>query len=140
HVEFLGDHDRRHPDRPASLSAGRRTVTRHETLGLDFGTSNSAMAFVGADGVARAVPLEGGEPMLPTAVFFNAEERSIHFGREAIALYLTGVDGRLMRSLKSLLGSSLLDEQTRVPEGMVNFRDVIARFIREMRERACQRL
>jgi hypothetical chaperone protein len=98
------------------------------------------MAFVGADGVARAVCLEGVEPMLPTAVFFNAEERSIHFGREAIALYLTGVDGRLMRSLKSLLGSSLLEEQTRVPEGMVNFRDVIARFIREMRERACKRL
>jgi hypothetical chaperone protein len=110
------------------------------TLGLDFGTSNSAMAFVGADGAARAVCLEGQEPMLPTAVFFNAEERSIHFGREAIALYLTGVDGRLMRSLKSLLGSSLLEEQTRVPEGMVNFRDVIARFIREMRERACKRL
>jgi hypothetical chaperone protein len=98
------------------------------------------MAFVGADGLARAVSLEAGEPMLPTAVFFNAEERSIHFGREAIALYLTGVDGRLMRSLKSLLGSSLLDEQTRVPEGMVNFRDVIARFLREMRERACKRL
>ena len=110
------------------------------TLGLDFGTSNSAMAFVGADGLARAVPLEGDEPMLPTAVFFNAEERRIHFGRDAIALYLTGVDGRLMRSLKSLLGSSLLEEQTRVPEGMVNFRDVIARFIREMRERAGRRL
>jgi hypothetical chaperone protein len=98
------------------------------------------MAFVGADGAARAVPLEGEEPTLPTAVFFNAEERSIHFGREAIALYLTGVDGRLMRSLKSLLGSSLIEEQTRVPEGMVSFRDVIARFIREMRERACRRL
>jgi len=98
------------------------------------------MAFVGADGVARAVCLEGDESMLPTAVFFNAEERSIHFGRDAIALYLTGVDGRLMRSLKSLLGSSLLEEQTRVPEGMVSFRDVIARFIREMRERACKRL
>ena len=115
-------------------------MTRQATLGLDFGTSNSAMAFVGADGLARAVSLEGDEPMLPTAVFFNAEERRIHFGREAIALYLTGVDGRLMRSLKSLLGSSLLEEQTRVPEGMVNFRDVIARFIREMRERACNKL
>jgi len=110
------------------------------TLGLDFGTSNSAMAFVGPDGRARPVPLEGEEPTLPTAVFFNAEERSIHFGREAIALYLTGVDGRLMRSLKSLLGSSLLEEQTRVPEGMVNFKDVIARFLREMRTRACARL
>jgi hypothetical chaperone protein len=106
------------------------------TLGLDFGTSNSAMAFVGADGRARPVPLENGASMLPTAVFFNAEERSLHFGREAVAMYLTGVDGRLMRSLKSLLGSSLLEEQTRIPEGMVSFRDVIARFLLEMRRRA----
>jgi len=110
------------------------------TLGLDFGTSNSAMAFVGADGRAHPVSLEADEPMLPTAVFFNAEERSIHFGREAVSLYLAGVDGRLMRSLKSLLGSSLLEEQTRVPEGMVSFRDVIARFMREMRQRACARV
>jgi len=110
------------------------------TLGLDFGTSNSAMAFVGPDGQARPVPLEADEATLPTAVFFNAEEHSIHFGRDAIALYLTGVDGRLMRSLKSLLGSSLLEEQTRVPEGMVNFKDVIARFLREMRARASARL
>jgi hypothetical chaperone protein len=106
------------------------------TLGLDFGTSNSAMAFVGASGAAQPVPLEGDAPMLPTAVFFNAEERRIHFGRDAIATYLTGVDGRLMRSLKSLLGSSLLEEQTRIPEGMVSFRDVIARFLLEMRRRA----
>jgi hypothetical chaperone protein len=110
------------------------------TLGLDFGTSNSAMAFVGADGRARPVPLEAGAPVLPTAVFFNAEERRIHFGRDAIATYLTGVDGRLMRSLKSLLGTSLLEEQTRVPEGMVSFRDVIARFLREMRTRAADHL
>jgi hypothetical chaperone protein len=106
------------------------------TLGLDFGTSNSAMAFVGASGIAQPVPLEDGATMLPTAVFFNAEERRIHFGRDAIATYLTGVDGRLMRSLKSLLGSSLLEEQTRIPGGLVSFRDVIARFLLEMRRRA----
>jgi len=109
-------------------------------IGLDFGTSNSAMAWLAPGGTARPIPAEGGFHTLPTAVFFNAEERSIHFGRDAIALYLAGVDGRLMRSLKSLLGSSLLQEQTRVPEGMVSFRDVIARFLREMRVRAGEHL
>lgn len=75
------------------------------TLGLDFGISNSAMAFVRADGLARAVALEGDEPMLPTAVFFNAEERSIHFGREAIALDLAG--GSLaLRPFQQLLRSA----------------------------------
>lgn len=109
-------------------------------LGIDFGTSNSAIAAIGADGVARLLPVEGQATTLPTAVFFNAEDRSIHFGRDAIALYLAGVDGRLMRSLKSLLGSSLLQEKTAVPEGVVSYQDVISRFLRELGVRAQQQL
>ncbi|MES2633429.1 MAG: Hsp70 family protein [Pseudomonadota bacterium] len=116
------------------------TVSKAEALGIDFGTSNSAISYVGPDGLARLVPLEVGEGSIPSAVFFNAEERTIHFGRDAIALYLSGVDGRLMRSLKSLLGSSLLHEQTRVPEGMVNFQDVISRFLKELATRANRHL
>jgi hypothetical chaperone protein len=109
-------------------------------IGIDFGTSNSAVAALGADGVARLVRLEGEHTHLPTAVFFNAEGRSIHFGREAVRLYLQGVDGRLMRSLKSLLGSSLLQEQTAVPEGVVSFQDVISRFLKELGARAARGL
>ena len=52
-------------------------------LGIDFGTSNSAVSFVGADGVARLLPLEGDATTIPTAVFFNAEDRSVHYGRDA---------------------------------------------------------
>jgi hypothetical chaperone protein len=109
-------------------------------IGIDFGTSNSAVAAIGADGAARLVRLEGEHTHLPTAVFFNAEGRSIHFGREAVALYLQGVDGRLMRSLKSLLGSALLQEKTAVPEGVVSFQDVIARFLKELGARAAREL
>ena len=105
-------------------------------LGLDFGTSNSAIASVGRDGRARLVPLEGEATGLPSAVFFNAEERSLHIGREAMNLYLAGTEGRLMRSLKSLLGSSLLDEKTAVPDGVVSFQDVIGRFLGELARRA----
>ena len=112
----------------------------HTALGIDFGTSNSAIAAIGADGVARLLPVEGDANTLPTAVFFNAEDRSIHFGRDAIALYLAGVDGRLMRSLKSLLGSALLQEKTAVPEGVVSYQDVIARFLRELGARAHRQL
>ena len=99
------------------------------TLGIDFGTSNSAIAAVASDGLARLVPLEGEATALPTAVFFNAEDRSIHFGRDAIGLYLSGTEGRLMRSLKSLLGSSLLQEKTAVPDGLVSFQDVISQIL-----------
>jgi hypothetical chaperone protein len=110
------------------------------TLGIDFGTSNSAIATVGPDGLARLVPLEGAETSLPSAVFFNGEDRTIHFGRDAVSLYLTGVEGRLMRSLKSLLGSSLLKEKTHTPNGLVSFQDIISRFLSELGTRARQHL
>jgi hypothetical chaperone protein len=102
-------------------------------LGIDFGTSNSAVSFLDAEGRARLVPVEGEATVLPTAVFFNAEERSVHFGREAVALYLAGVDGRLMRSLKSLLGSSLIHEQTAVGTGTLPYLDILTLFLRELR-------
>jgi hypothetical chaperone protein len=118
----------------------RESRPKPPTLGIDFGTSNSAVSFVAPDGLAQLVPLEGAATTIPTAVFFNAEDRSTHFGRDAIALYLAGVDGRLMRSLKSLLGSSLLDEETAVGTGVLSFRAIIARFLHELRERASRHL
>ena len=105
-------------------------------LGIDFGTSNSAVAAVDAAGAARLLPLEGEATTLPTAVFFNAEDKSVHFGRDAVALYLAGVDGRLMRSLKSLLGSPLMQEHTSVGWGEWRFQDIIGRFLGELAERA----
>ena len=109
-------------------------------LGIDFGTSNSAVSYRAADGLARLVPLEGAATAMPTAVFFNSEDHSTHFGRDAVALYRSGVEGRLMRSLKSLLGSSLLDEETAIGGGVISFRAVIARFLGELRGRAARHL
>ncbi|MDB5731348.1 MAG: molecular chaperone, class [Variovorax sp.] len=111
-----------------------------ETLiGIDFGTSNSAVA-CSVGGSVRLLPIEGAAITLPTALFFNAEDRSTHFGREAIALYLAGTEGRLMRSLKSLLGSALMQEKTAVYDGLVSFEDIIARFLHELGSRAAREL
>ena len=109
-------------------------------LGIDFGTSNSAVSFIGTDGTARLIPLEDIATAMPTAVFFNSEDHSTHFGREAVALYLAGVEGRLMRSLKSLLASSLLDEETSIGAGMLSFRAIVSRFLGELRGRAGRHL
>ena len=114
------------------MTAARGT----HTLGIDFGTSNSAVAVVDGTGAARLLPLEGDATTIPTAVFFNAEDRTVHFGREAMALYLSGVDGRLMRSLKSLLGSSLMREQTAIGWGAMGFQEIVSRFIAELATRA----
>lgn len=112
------------------------TAAGTHTLGIDFGTSNSAVAVIAPGGGARLVPLEGGATTLPTAVFFNAEDRTVHFGRDAMALYLAGVDGRLMRSLKSLLGSSLMREHTNIGWGSLAFQEIVSRFMAELADRA----
>jgi hypothetical chaperone protein len=109
-------------------------------LGIDFGTSNSAVAWATAQGQAQLIPLEGDALAMPTAVFYNAEENSTHFGREAITHYLEGTEGRLMRSLKSLLGSPLLMETTVINNQLVNFSDIITTYLAALRERASRHL
>ncbi len=42
--------------------------------GLDFGTSNSAIGVV-RDGSAALAPVEGGNTLLPSAVFFDQETK-----------------------------------------------------------------
>jgi hypothetical chaperone protein len=106
------------------------------TLGIDFGTSNSAMAWASDGGSARLIALEGDAVSMPTAVFFNAEEQCVHFGRDAVAQYLSGTEGRLMRSLKSLLGSALLRETTEVNHRQMSFQDIVATCLSALRERA----
>ncbi|RYF07390.1 MAG: Hsp70 family protein [Comamonadaceae bacterium] len=103
------------------------------TLGIDFGTSNSAAAIrLRAGDKATLLPLEPGNPVIPTALFFNSETNQTHYGRDAVRQYLEGFDGRLMRSLKSLLGSALLQDQTSVHNKLVSYQDIIAMFLRRL--------
>ncbi|KAG0164550.1 hypothetical protein DFQ30_009792 [Apophysomyces sp. BC1015] len=87
---------------------------------IDFGTSNSAVALP-AQGAARhgvrLAPVEWGHTTLPTAVFFNVDEDTRVFGRSAIESYIDGYDGRLMRSMKSILGSPLAEQSTELGDG-----------------------
>jgi len=110
------------------------------TLGIDFGTSNSAMAWLGPQGSARLMALEGEALAMPTAVFYNAEGGSTHFGRDALTHYLEGTEGRLMRSLKSLLGSPLLMETTQIGHQQISFQDIIGTFLATLRQRATESL
>lgn len=112
----------------------------HGTLGIDFGTSNSAMSWAAPHGLSRLIPLEGDAVSMPTAVFFNSEDQRTHFGRDAVAQYLAGTEGRLMRSLKSLLGSPLIHESTEVNHRPVSFLDIVTTFLAELRERATRSL
>jgi hypothetical chaperone protein len=92
--------------------------------GLDFGTSNSTVACRLGDQI-QLVPVEGGSRTLPSAIFFEFSDGSASFGRAAIRRYVDGAEGRLMRSLKSILGGSLMDETTRIKTRVYSFKDII---------------
>lgn len=103
--------------------------------GIDFGTSNSTVGWL-RPGAPTLLALEDGRPTLPSAVFFNADEGTTAFGRAALAQYLEGFEGRLMRALKSLLGSSLIDGHTEVQGRVLRFRDLLSGFVGELKRRA----
>lgn len=105
--------------------------------GVDFGTSNSTVG-CHRPGQPALLPLEDGRPTLPSVVFFNADENTVLFGRAALIDYLAGHEGRLMRSLKSLLGTPLIDSQTEIDGRALPFRELIALFVRELKRRAEQ--
>lgn len=102
--------------------------------GIDFGTSNSTVGVM-KDGVPTLIPLEKSQPTLPSALFYNFDEHRTSFGREAIDDYIDGEYGRFMRSLKSLLGTSLIEQATYLGQGNVTYIEIIADFIGELKRR-----
>jgi len=104
--------------------------------GLDFGTSNSAIG-IARGGVPVLAPVEGDATLLPSAVFFDYETRGrILFGAEAIDTYIGQTEGRLMRALKSILGSPLIDEKTALGYRQIALTEVVEIFIRNLKARA----
>ncbi|HUD50655.1 Hsp70 family protein [Parvibaculum sp.] len=84
-------------------------------IGLDFGTTNSALALADAQGPSRLVPIlhEGGElSTFRSILYFDGEERDAngrplaYAGPAAIDAYLEpGAEGRLIQSIKSYLAN-----------------------------------
>lgn len=110
------------------------------SCGMDFGTSNSTFAVAGNNAPPRLLPLEGDSVTLPSVLFFSFEDDEVYFGRSAVSEYVSGADGRLMRSLKSVLGTSLFSDTTRIKRRAVPFSEILGTFIAEMRRRAGQQL
>ncbi|MFV1531471.1 MULTISPECIES: Hsp70 family protein [unclassified Phaeobacter] len=110
-------------------------MTTPNTLGIDFGTSNSA-AGVAVNGRPWLVEIEPGETTLPTAVFFDPDRRKMIIGRPATRALINGDEGRFMRALKSLLGTPLMYEKRRLNGELVDFVTIVARFLAELKTRA----
>src|SRR4030081_1087276 len=104
--------------------------------GLDFGTSNTTLGTI--EGYAPGLAtLETGYNTLPSAIFYEVDG-GVLIGRKAIGGYVEGTPGRLMRSLKSVLGTSLIEETTRLGRERVSFRNVIGYYLGAVKRRAAQ--
>ncbi len=100
--------------------------------GIDFGTSNStAGLFTG--GTATLCNLEGDENTIPSAIFID-DDSTRSFGRSAVKAYTRGDDGRFMRALKSILGTDLARESTRIGNRQVAFTDILGSFIADIKK------
>ena len=105
------------------------------TIGIDFGTSNTAAGIID-QGKAKILTLEDGKDTLPTAVFLDFVEHKTLYGRAAAQAMIDGQDGRFMRSLKSILGTPLAREKRQCLNERLTLIEVIARFLSEIRNRA----
>lgn len=104
-------------------------------IGIDFGTSNSAVGYL-RDRSPCLVELENRKQTIPSAIFYDTEENAVLFGNEAISFYMEGCEGRLLRSLKSILGSSLINESTEVGNKYIFFKDIIVTFLKYLKGKA----
>ena len=108
--------------------------------GLDFGTSNSTVGVV-KNGANVMVPLEQDaddhwQTTLPSALFFDFETDQIHVGRSAISQYTSGHPGRLMRSMKSLLGSAYMADKTQVKNRLYSYDEIVSFFVGSLKQQA----
>lgn len=109
-------------------------IMKPTSAGIDFGTSNSTVGVI-VDGKPKLVTLEKEHLTMPSAVFFNFEDDTVQFGRQALLDYTENTEGRLMRALKSVLGSSLVNEKTRIKAKQIAFTDIIGLFIAYLKTR-----
>lgn len=104
-------------------------------LGIDFGTSNSAVG-IAVNNKPILLGIEGDEKTLPTSIFFDNYRKQVLYGRQANNALVNRDEGRFLRALKSVLGTTLMHERRYLMGKSVTFVDVIAQFLTEIKQRA----
>ena len=106
--------------------------------GIDFGTTNSALAIYDEDSKEIHSTI-----IIPSLIYFYhqlnaANEKSYVVGEEAISAYLSdGMRGRFIKSIKQILSRSSFTE-TRIHNRRYNASDLVAIILKELKERADQ--
>ncbi|MDR1696924.1 MAG: hypothetical protein LBR41_01745 [Rickettsiales bacterium] len=103
--------------------------------GIDFGTTNTTAAVYTGGSAPRIIPLENEHQTIPSAIFLPESGGGTFFGRDAMRWYLDGEPGRILRSLKRVLGTDLMKNGTVIAERRLDFRAIIGEFIRHVKNK-----
>lgn len=103
---------------------------------IDFGTSNSLLAFVSDEGEITQVPLDPNSGIVLRSLLYTPEKNEWYFGSEAISEYVSQEGaGRFFRSIKKFLPEPSYAGTT-IYNRNVNISELIAIFLSEMKKRA----
>src|SRR4051812_16725642 len=90
----------------------RDSMTQSSWVGIDFGTTNSAVAFVDASGAAQLAQFpsaQGPRSTFPSVLYFEPKKASVA-GAQAIERYLASeTKGRFIQSLKAYLADKTFE-------------------------------
>jgi hypothetical chaperone protein len=115
-----------------------KTRFQPELYAIDFGTTNSLLAAAGKGGIHPPIELDETAPdptIMRTVLYFPSAERCV-YGSRAIAEYsASGMQGRLIRSIKKHLPSRSF-VGTYIEDRPMNLEDLIGAFLGEMRARS----
>lgn len=97
-------------------------------LGIDFGTTNSAVAVLGADGTPRILELEPGARVQRT-VIHGSHDGIVRFGNAGFRAYQEqDLTGRMLRSLKAFLAQDV--PSTTLGRQRYSFTELISHYLR----------
>ncbi|WNG33487.1 Hsp70 family protein [Archangium violaceum] len=106
--------------------------------GLDFGTSNTAIAL--PDGTVLPISPGYSDPRLyRSVIFFPEDEREVYTGAPAITRYLEDHSGRFIQSVKSFLHSASF-RATQIRGRTWLIEDLVALLLRRVRDAAASQL
>ncbi|QRK12454.1 Hsp70 family protein [Archangium violaceum] len=106
--------------------------------GLDFGTSNTAIAL--PDGTVLPISPGYSDPRLyRSVIFFPEDEREVYTGAPAITRYLEDHSGRFIQSVKSFLHSASF-RATQIRGRTWLIEDLVALLLRRVRDAAASQM
>lgn len=122
-------------------------MTPKQTIGIDFGTTNTVVALAGPDGHARLIKIptrDGSSPTFRSALSFQTHsgpcagstERVVEAGSWAVEAYADDpLDTRFLQSFKSFAASGTFSE-TVINNKRYRFEDLLSAFLLKLRHHA----